>query len=263
MTEKTRIVLQYHDVIEGPDVDASGFTGTAAASYKLDVRAFAAHLKAIHAVGIPAPRSILDSVNEPPRIAVALTFDDGGKSSSSPIADLLDEFGWIGHFFITTSRIGTGGFVTREAIVDLHGRGHVIGTHSVTHPVRMSSCRTPELLREWRESVDCLSSILGTEVLTGSLPGGYYHPRVSRAAATVGLKVLFTSEPTTRTQLVESCLVLGRFTLRRNSSAALAAALAAGQRWPRFQQWATWNLKKGLKRLGGPTYLAARKLLLR
>ena len=41
---------------------------------------------------------------------VLLTFDDGGKSAVR-IADLLEEQGWRGHFFITTAMIGEPGFV--------------------------------------------------------------------------------------------------------------------------------------------------------
>ena len=255
--------MEYHDVIEGKDFDASGFSGAEAATYKLDLTTFTAHLRAIQALGAPAPRGVLDSVDGREGTAMLLTFDDGGRSASSPIADLLDELGWIGHFFATTGRIGTEGFVERDEIVDLHRRGHVIGTHSVSHPVRMSSCSDRELAREWSESVDCLSTILGTAVITGSLPGGYYSPRVAAAAAAAGIRVLFTSEPTLRPHVVESCLVLGRFTLRRNSSAAYAAALAAGRLWPRLHQWTAWNVKKAAKRVGGPAYLQVRKRLLR
>jgi peptidoglycan/xylan/chitin deacetylase (PgdA/CDA1 family) len=258
-----RVVLEYHDVIDGEDFDTSGFPGADAASYKLDLETFTAHLRAIHALGAAPPRGVLESIGALDGPVPVLTFDDGGRSASHPIADLLDEFGWIGHFFITTGRIGTAGFVGRSEIVDLHQRGHVIGTHSVSHPIRMSSCSDTELAREWVESTETLSNMLGTEVVTASLPGGYYDPRVAVAAAAAGLRVLFTSEPTMRPQVVDSCLVLGRFTLRRNSTATHAGALAQGRRGPRFRQWTAWNLKKIAKRVGGPAYLSLRKQLFR
>src|SRR6185437_9067657 len=43
------IGLEYHDVITGEDFDASGFPGAAAASYKLTVPSFDAHMRAIAA----------------------------------------------------------------------------------------------------------------------------------------------------------------------------------------------------------------------
>jgi hypothetical protein len=42
---------------------------------------------------------------------VFLTFDDGGASALHPTADLLERRGWSGHFFVTTRRIGTPGFL--------------------------------------------------------------------------------------------------------------------------------------------------------
>jgi len=258
-----RIALQYHDVIEGDDFDVSGFSGPEAATYKIDLGTFRAHLQAIQALGTAPPRSVMDPVDQAPGPGPLLTFDDGGRSASRPIADLLDELGWIGHFFITTSRIDTAGFADRMDIMDLYRRGHVIGTHSVSHPVRMAACTDTELATEWRDSVDSLSNILGTEIVTASLPGGYYDRRVAQAASAAGLQILFTSEPTIRCQIVDACQVIGRFTLRRNSSAPYAASLAAGRLGPRLRQYAVWNLKKMAKCLGGAGYLQARKWLLR
>src|SRR5205823_11855730 len=99
-----------------------------------------------------------------------LTFDDGGASAITTIAPMLEEFGWRGHFFITTDYIDAPGFLTREQIRELHRRGHVIGSHSCSHRGRMSSQPAERLVREWGISKEILSGLLGEEVTTGAVP---------------------------------------------------------------------------------------------
>ena len=85
-----------------------------------------------------------------------LSFDDGGVSAYEHIAPMLESYNWVGCFFITTDRIDTPAFVSREQIRDLHRRGHVIGSHSCSHPKKMSECSREELLEEWQRSLSCL-----------------------------------------------------------------------------------------------------------
>ena len=102
---------------------------------------------------------------------VFLTFDDGGVSCHAPIGGMLEQFGWRGHFFITTSRIGTPGFLSEAQVRDLHRRGHVIGSHSHTHPTRMAALAPDRMESEWRQSLAHLAEILG-ETREGSLRTG-------------------------------------------------------------------------------------------
>ena len=118
------------------------------------------------------------------------------------------------------------------------------------------------MAREWRDSLAKLSEILGATVTTASIPGGAYSLAVARTAAEAGCKVLFTSEPTARTHMVDGCLVVGRYALQHAAPPQTAAALAAGKFLPAARQALLWNAKKAAKRLGGAAYLQARKLLL-
>lgn len=243
------VALEYHDVVDPGCEDASGFPGPDAATYKLDAANFQAHLDAIWRLKLPH--------------VPLLTFDDGGASGIHMIADRLEALGWQGHFFITTDYIGAPGFMNATEIRGLQRRGHVIGSHSASHPVRMSACSLSELAREWQESIRVLGQLLGTPIQSASVPGGYFSRRVAEAAAAAGVRSLFTSEPTVRSYDANGCRVLGRFTLRRNSPASYAAALAAGHVWPRLQQWTLWNGKKVAKSVAGPLYLRVRHRLLR
>jgi peptidoglycan/xylan/chitin deacetylase (PgdA/CDA1 family) len=158
--------------------------------------------------------------------------------------------------------VGTRGFVDESAIRELDRMGHVIGSHSVTHPERMASLPADDLLREWRESVDILAHVLGKAVLTASVPGGYYRPNVAVAAIQAGIKTLFTSEPVRRAHVVDGCLVVGRYSIRRGASAEEAARAAAGAAVSWVPAYAGWNARKLAKRLAGERYEGFRRTLL-
>ena len=108
-----------------------------------------------------------------------------------------------------------------------------------------------------------LSDILGEQVDTASVPGGYYSHRVGETAAAAGVRVLFNSEPTTVVRSVAGCLVVGRYNIFRGLSPHVSGVLVSARSDARSQQWMYWNLKKIVKTVAGRPYLAARRWLLR
>lgn len=252
--------LLYHDVVAPGRLDESGFPGQAAGRYKLDWAELNSHLDAIAAAGLRASAraAALDVTGPPP---VLLTFDDGGASAITTAAALAAR-GWIGHFFVSTDRLGTAGFLDADQVRALAESGHVIGSHSCSHPPRISSLPRERLLAEWRESVEVLEGIVGSPVTVASVPGGYYGRAVARAAAECGIRVLFTSEPVATARSIDGCVILGRYSIQRGTPARTAAALASGALGPRLLQLAHWNSKKLLKRLTGDAYPAVRRAVL-
>jgi len=258
------IAFMFHDVVADEDAcDESGFPGYTAAHYKLGYREFEAHCRAIASVTPPDGVQLL----EVPAVALAtpvvsLTFDDGGRSACEYVADALEARGWRGHFFITTDYIGTAAFLTPSQIRSLRARGHRIGTHSCSHPDRIHRLSWDQLVREWSGSARLLSDLLDEPVNTASVPGGYYTHRVAAAAAAAGIRLLFTSEPTTTPHLVETCLVVGRYVITRSASPAATARLAAGRLLPQLSEAAWWTAKRMAKALGGAHYDSLRRFLL-
>jgi peptidoglycan/xylan/chitin deacetylase (PgdA/CDA1 family) len=253
--------LEYHDVVAGDEFDSSGFPGAASASYKLSKRDFEAHLDAIGATGAHISRADMMGSVDPQTMPVFLTFDDGGVGALRQTASLLEARGWAGHFFVVSERVGTAGFLDADGIRELHRRGHLVGSHSCTHPLRFSGLSMREMVREWKDSRTVLEDILHAEVTTASVPGGYYRTPAAEAAAQTGYRTLFTSEPMTRVRTVNGCLVLGRYSIRRGDSPTLASALVVGHGAARGRQWATWNAKKVIKAAGGSVYLAIREVI--
>jgi peptidoglycan/xylan/chitin deacetylase (PgdA/CDA1 family) len=248
----------YHDVVRAGDEDSSGFAGSAPAHYKLDWDSFNAHLDAIRRATGRDPVTVRESLSGAADSASwSLTFDDGG-SSAIEVGEELARRGWRGHFFVVTGLIGAPSFLTSDGVVALERMGHVVGSHSRSHPRRMASCTPAELLDEWRESVATLSELLGHAVDTASIPGGSYSERVARAASAAGISVLFTSEPTRRVGRIEGCVLIGRCAIHRHVGAATAADLAAGKRLQWTMRRAAWDGRKLAKRVAGKTYERAR-----
>jgi len=250
--------LCYHDVITDAAFDSSGFPGTVAATYKLEAGIFQLHMEAIEDEVMAhrnarRPGSVLGLPWMDGRApGCLLTFDDGGSSALATIAPILEDFGWRGHFFITTDYIDAPGFLTREQIRELHRRGHVIGSHSCSHRGRMSAQTPARLITEWGISKEVLSGLIGEEVTSAAVPSGYYSRSVAEAAAVVGLRALFTLEPTARVESHGGCQVFGRYLVKRGTPARLAAQLAVGRLCPCAVQWLSWNVKKLAKSgLGG------------
>jgi peptidoglycan/xylan/chitin deacetylase (PgdA/CDA1 family) len=255
------ISLLYHDVVPDGRFDTSGFLGGDADIYKLHIEEFQQHLIAIRSSTQQQPTTAAQ-IAETRSMPLMLTFDDGGSSAHDCIADLLEAQGWRGHFFVTTDWIGRKGFLNQAQIRDLSSRGHLIGSHSCSHPQRMSHCSVRALQQEWNRSVAVLSDILGARVTLASVPGGFYARNVAETAAAAGLTTLFTSEPRTRREVVNGCTVWGRYTIQQGVKPATAAAIANGAILPRFQQTAYWNAKKLAKTAGGTSWLRMRKWLL-
>lgn len=253
--------LLYHDVLDGGAPDSSGLPGPGAAVYKLDRRAFRTHLEAI-AARVSGPPALIGGGAADLDRAWTLTFDDGGTTALHPTADLLEEFGWRGHFFVTAGRIGEPSFLDDAGIRDLSARGHAIGSHSWSHPPRISALTASQLRDEWRRSVDRLQDILGAAVDTASVPGGFFSGAVADTATEAGIRCLFTSEPRVRSARRGELLLIGRFSVIRSTPAGTAAALAAGDLRPRAQQWLWWNAKKAAKTLSGGAYARVRTAVL-
>ncbi len=255
------IALEYHDVVNAGLFDDSGFPGRAARTYKMSASMFEQHCAAVAESGVSVVSDI--RATNPSLLRIALfTFDDGGSSALDPTAAILERFGWRGHFFVTTGAMGTKGFLSPAQARELADRGHVVGSHSHTHPVRMSHLTAEELRQEWSDSISRLEDALGRSVTVASVPGGYFGPHVAHAAAERGIQWLFTSEPESHMTSIGSCRVMGRYTLRIDSPPSLARALVAPGGTARLKQSVLWKAKKAAKRLGGDAYLRLRASLL-
>ena len=252
--------LLFHDVVPRERFSDSGFPGADANAYKLFLEEFDEHLRAIHTRTKGKAVSIHDVLaRQSSPYDFLLTFDDGGVSAIDHTHGMLAQLGWIGHFFITTDYIGKPGFLSRTQIAELSRLGHVIGSHSCSHPPMISRCNRNQLLREWTESSAILADITGQPTTVASIPGGFYSHDVVETAAASGIRVVFTSEPTAAVRNAAGCTIVGRYSVQRGTPSAKSAALAANDTLATAKQAIYWNVKKPLKAIGGKYWLWFRR----
>src|SRR5204862_125604 len=87
----------------------------------------------------------------------------------------------------------------------LRGRsrgGHVVGTHSHTHPDIFRRLPRELMTTEWRVSRAILEALLGEPCIAASVPGGDISHVVLESAGDAGIRYLFTSEPLLRPERI-------------------------------------------------------------
>jgi peptidoglycan/xylan/chitin deacetylase (PgdA/CDA1 family) len=226
----------FHEVTDRPS--ETGFQRPGAAPFRLSPRAFEGHLDQL-AESSCTPERVTGLDLASAGRHLLLTFDDGGKSALHA-ADALSQRGWVGHFFVVTSRIGSRTFLDRNEIRYLHTCGHLVGSHSHTHPNIFRELKPGEMAAEWSRSARLLSDLLGSACETGSVPGGEISRKVFESAAAAGLRFLFTVEPELRPKCLNGCWILGRY---------LVKAGTAPSRIRRLSEFSGWSGALAFRRL--------------
>jgi peptidoglycan/xylan/chitin deacetylase (PgdA/CDA1 family) len=238
----------YHDVEpDNPDI------------YAVTPERFREHLDATVAAGCGAPVTV-DALAAGTD-GWAITFDDGGISALAAGEELARR-SWVGHFFIAIDYVGRPGSLDWDGVREVARMGHVIGSHSCSHPDRMADLSWEQLVDEWTRSAAALADALGAPVTTASVPGGLYSRAVGRAAAQAGYTTLCNSLPSQRVRSVDGTTLIGRYAVRRDTAAAEVAAAASGAPLPWARQAAAWRLRGAVKKAAGPRYESLRRALL-
>jgi peptidoglycan/xylan/chitin deacetylase (PgdA/CDA1 family) len=227
----------YHDVTDAPA--DSGFQRSGARPYKLGTALFLEQLDRIAASGA-APVLVSRVDLAAPGRHVLLTFDDGGKSALY-IGDELCRRGWRGHFFISTGLIGHRTFLQPSEIRYLRECGHLVGSHSHSHPDIYRELTWEQMVVEWQRSCDVLAHLLGEPCTVAAVPGGEISDQVLQSAAAAGLRCVFTSEPWLRPRVVRGCRALGRFCVKLSTNPEEFDELV------RFRGWGRKLLLRRLK----------------
>jgi peptidoglycan/xylan/chitin deacetylase (PgdA/CDA1 family) len=219
--------LLFHDVTDHPS--ESGFQRAAAAPYRYTTGAFDAVLEAI--ARSPFRPALVTEVDfSAVGSALLLTFDDGGKSAQY-IGERLAARGWRGHFLVTTSLIDTPTFLSKQQIREVHTQGHIVGSHSHSHPNIFRDLTWEQMLEEWSVSRAILAEITGQECSVASVPGGDSSHEVWRSASNSGIRFLFTSDPSLSVTRVDDCRVLGRVCPKAGTPIATIEQLVNMRGW--------------------------------
>lgn len=198
------------------------------------------------------------------RAPVLVTFDDGFRSALDVAAPALERRGLLGAFFVITSDIGARRCLSAAGVRELRERGHTIGSHTHNHPrdPYLKDLSDERITDEWCRSRSILEDLLGEEVVTASLPYGFYTRRVGDLAALAGYRSLYISVPAVEPRRNGELTVHGRFGVIADTRPERIAGLCALNRWAIRREQAGWHARRTAKQTLGPFYLRLRDALL-
>ena len=166
---------------------------------------------------------------------VSVTIDDGGKSSLE-IARFLTRFNIRGIFFIPSLYINKEGFLDSQEIIELHRLGHLIGSHSHSHPTPFCRLSSAEIKRETVTSTSILSEIIGDEVTHFSIPGGEINRKCLNDVATSDGRIrhIYTSTPRKGVYThAAQAAIHGRLCIERTMTESRVVDIINGKGWLR------------------------------
>lgn len=244
---ENRIILMYHDVYD-THISESGFQNATAIPYKISAEVFEAHVQHICQLWKNLSKEVVFS------------FDDGGISFLKTIAPILEKYGFRGLFFVSTAYIGKPGFLNEDDIRQLEKRGHTIGSHSHSHPERMSSLTAQQLSEEWEMSQTYLSRILSHKVRHASIPNGYASDTVYQSMSSAGYVEIYDSRPVSHVRRKAGVYTLyGRYAIKSSFDINEVLAIVSNP-LKRFLLATRFQILAVLKKCLGRFYLKIRKL---
>jgi peptidoglycan-N-acetylglucosamine deacetylase len=117
--------------------------------------------------------------------SIALTFDDGPHPEWTPrLLDVLDELRVRATFFVIGERAAEHPRLVR-CIVDA---GHVLGNHTMRHPVHLAAMPPHLVRREIGEAQDAIAQAAGQSATVFRAPQGSWSRTVLRLAREAGLE---------------------------------------------------------------------------
>lgn len=247
-----QVVLMYHDVYTD-DTFESGFQNVGAMPYKVTRKAFEQQVALIHDY---CQEKGIDKSN------ISFTFDDGGRSFLYIVAEVLERYGFWGTFFIATAYIDTAGFLTKDEVIELRRRGHLIGSHSHTHPERMDTLQVTKLQEEWAVSCSMLSKILDEPVSMASIPNGFSSKGVLQAMSDNGITLIYDSTPTTKKRSYKGATIVGRYAITNDMSPESVLSIITSP-YKRARITLRYDILRLAKIVLGDSYLRIRNHLLK
>lgn len=186
-------VLMYHALED--DVHPAGAKNLGEQLYVLCATVFREQMRYLHENGFQTflVKDLLAMENWP-RKAIVITFDDGHESNYTLALPILQEFGFKAEFFIATGWTDANYYLKAEQINALYQAGMAIGSHSVSHPY-FDDLSDDEIDYELRESRSALTAIINEPISNFSGPGGRLPNSIKFLAPKSGYSVLHTSIP--------------------------------------------------------------------
>lgn len=239
----------YHDVFNKTP-DESGFCSPGANFYKLSSTLFEGHVKKIS-------KLIYDKRIK--RENIVFTFDDGGVSAATIIAPILEKYGFWGYFFVATDMINKSGFVNESQIRTLIEHGHLVGSHSATHPENMLDLSANDSRKEWMDSVKRLEQVLERRIDLVSIPNGYFRNSDIKTLKELGIRKIYTSK-IGQYEINDGIELVGRYAITSAHSSVYLEKLITNS-FTRFLKLYKQKSLEVIKTLLGKKYMSIKKVI--
>jgi len=185
-------ILMYHHVADPPPgADAIR------RDLSVGVTAFAAQMtyladQGFHTLTLTDLYQHLTTGRPLPDRPIILTFDDGYRDNYEFAFPILRRRGQVGTFFLITSYVGQGEYLTWEQAREMATGGMVLQSHSLNH-ADLEKSSTAEVIRQVTESKAILEREVGTLVEYFCYPAGRYDGRTVAALQSAGYRAAVTT----------------------------------------------------------------------
>jgi peptidoglycan/xylan/chitin deacetylase (PgdA/CDA1 family) len=120
---------------------------------------------------------------ERPKVAIALSFDDGPDPTNTPkVLDILKRYDVKATFFVRGDQVRAYPDLVRRE----YGEGHMVGNHTYTHP-RLTTLSKPEVERQLRDTNAAITAAGAPKPKLFRPPWGTTDADVESVAASLGL----------------------------------------------------------------------------
>jgi peptidoglycan/xylan/chitin deacetylase (PgdA/CDA1 family) len=133
----------------------------------------------------PHEDGIVGRVIDPSSPMVALTFDDGPSRFTSPILDVLEEYGAVATFYVVGNRVER----YSDVVLRAFNMGNEIANHTWSHSLLPRSSESG-IHRQLLLANEAIEAVTGTPPSSMRPPFGSYSGRVRTVAAQLGLPII-------------------------------------------------------------------------
>jgi len=213
-------VMMYHDINE---------SGVIEDIYSIPVKAFSRGVAGLAEWAGIERHSFVPFASRP-EPGIAITFDDGYRSTLFLAAPVFEKFEIPFHVFVTKSFVeqGNPSYLSKSDVVALSRMPlATIGVHGVSHR-HFSQLNETSLRKELLESRDWLEQLIGQPVTTLSYPHGDFTPAISNIVGQCGFDAAACSAVGTFTQSAQS-LVIPRIDIWSHDTPSTTIAKVRGK----------------------------------
>jgi peptidoglycan/xylan/chitin deacetylase (PgdA/CDA1 family) len=135
---------------------------------------------------------------------------------------IFEKLGIKAHIFVPTKFISDGikssSYMNAGQIKEFSDLGHIVGSHSHSHPRNISLLGKEQIENEWLLSKDILENITGKRVVSCAIPGGFYSKVQLGILKNLGYNLIFNSVPTFNKFEFNQIALNGRFSIEKNTT---------------------------------------------